>query len=89
MDEEHKITLELKEEGGEYRLETNLYDYLPKFETPFVSTELLGEAFEPEQKFEAPDGAPIVFDRDYFGRKRDMMPLAGPFACGCEIEDVL
>ena len=89
VDEEHKITLELKEEGGEYRLETNLYDYLPKFETPFVSTELLGEAFEPEQKFEAPDGAPIVFDRDYFGRKRDMMPLAGPFACGCEIEDVL
>lgn len=89
VDEEHKITLELKEESGEYRLETNLYDFLPKFETPFVSTELLGEAFEPEQKFEAPDGTPIVFDRDYFGRKRNMMPLAGPFACGCEIEDVL
>lgn len=89
VDEEHKITLELKEEGGEYRLETNLYEFLPKFETPFVSTEMLGEAFEPEQKFEAPDGTPIVFDQDYFGKKRDMMPLAGPFACGCEAEDVL
>ena len=66
-----------------------MYDFLSKFETPFVSTEMLGEAFEPEQKFESPDGTPIVFDQDYFGEKRDIMPLAGPFACGCESGNVL
>lgn len=89
VDTDHKIELSLKETDGKYKLETNLYEFLPKFETPFVSTETLGEAFEPEQKFEAPDGTPIVFDRDYFGKKRDMMPLAGPFACGCEAEESL
>lgn len=88
-DTEHKITLSLSEENGEYRLETNLYDFLPKFETPFVSTETLGEAFEPEQKFEAPDGTPIVFKYDYFRKERDMMPLAGPFACGDEVDGSL
>ncbi|SCP99537.1 right-handed parallel beta-helix repeat-containing protein [Anaerobium acetethylicum] len=79
-DTEHHIVLKLKEEEGKYRLETNLYDFLPKFEIPVVSTEMLGEAFEPEQKFENPDGSPIVFWQDYFGKRRDIMPLAGPFA---------
>lgn len=88
-DTEHKIELSLVEENGSYTLRTNLYDYVPKFETPFVSTETLGEAFEPEQKFEAPDGSPIIFNRDYFGKERDMQPLPGPFACGCEAKDVL
>ncbi len=81
-DTDHKITLSLTAENGKYMLETNLYDYLPKFETPFVSTETLGEAFEPEQKFESPDGSPIIFKYDYFGKERELMPLAGPFSCG-------
>lgn len=89
MDSQHKAELSLKEENGRYRLETNLYQFLPKFETPFVSTEMLGEAFEPEQKFENPDGSPIMFNRDYFGKERDMMPLAGPFADGSEAEEFL
>ena len=89
VDSEHTITITLKEEDGRYRLETNLYDYVPKFETPFVSTETLGEAFEPEQKFESPDGSPIIFNRDYFGKTRDMQPLPGPFACGSEAKEIL
>ncbi|MCI5870177.1 MAG: right-handed parallel beta-helix repeat-containing protein [Dorea sp.] len=88
-DTEHEIQLRLIEENGKYKLETNLYDFVPKFETPFVSTETLGEAFEPEQKFESPDGSQIIFDQDYFGKKRDMQPLAGPFACGCEATEYL
>ncbi len=78
-DTEHKITWELKEMNGEITLETNLYDYVPSFNTPFVSTELLGEAFEPEQKFENPDGTPIFFDSDYQGAHRGIHPIAGPF----------
>lgn len=80
VDEEHRVELALEERGGSYRLKTDLYEYLPRFETPFISTATLGEAFEPEQRFENPDGSPIVFDRDYFGRKRGSAPLPGPFA---------
>ena len=52
---------------------------MPKFATPFISTEFLGEAFEPEQKFENPDGSPITFDKDYFGKTRSSHPAYGPF----------
>ena len=45
-----------------------------------ISTEVLGEAFESEQKFENPDGSEIVFNADIFGNKRDVVPLPGPFA---------
>ena len=61
-------------------LETDLYEYLPQLATPTVSTQLLGEAFEPEEKFENPDGTPIVFDTDYHGAHRGLNPLPGPFA---------
>ena len=44
-----------------------------------ISTEVLGMAFESEQKFENPDGSPIVFDSDYFGNHREVTPKAGPF----------
>ena len=88
-DTEHRIELSIKEENGSYRLVTNLYEFVPKFETPFISTEMLGEAFEPEQRFENPDGSPILFNQDYFGKNRDMMPLPGPFADGCEAGETL
>lgn len=79
-DTEHNVFLRLVETAGTYRLESNLSEYLPAgFKTPFISTEYLGEAFEPEQKFEHPDGSPIVFDRDYFGEKRGINPVPGPF----------
>lgn len=73
------VELTLKESGGEYRLETNLYEVMPEICTPMVSTEVLGEAFEPEQRFEEPDGSAIVFDRDYFGERRGLRPVPGPF----------
>lgn len=78
-DTEHVITLELKEERGNYYLLTNLYEYLPQFNTSMISTEYLGEAFEPEQKFENPDGTEIIFDKDYFGNHREICPICGPF----------
>lgn len=89
IDTEHTVSLELKEENGTYRLETNLYEFLPGFEIPFVSTETLGEAFEPEQKFEAPNGRPIVFWQDYFGKHRNVAPIPGPFASAEEAEEAL
>ena len=78
--EQQEITLSLEEKDGAYVLKTNLYDLVPQMETSVISTELLGEAFEPEQKFEQPDGTPIIFNQDYFGEKRMLNPMPGPFA---------
>ena len=40
------------------------------------------EAFEPQQKFENPDGTPIVFDHDYLGNHRGTDVIPGPFVSG-------
>lgn len=72
--------VKLKETDKGWVLETELMKLLPQaLNTPVISTEYLGEAFEPEQKFENPDGSPIIFDKDYFGKKRSIHPTPGPF----------
>ena len=43
-------------------------------------TDTLGLAFEPEQRFESPDGSAITFDIDYFGNHRGVTAMPGPFA---------
>ena len=77
------------EKDGKYHLYTNLNEVLPEFETEIISTETLGEAFEPEEKFENPDGSPIVFKYDYFDNGRTVNPLAGPFATKESYNEVL
>lgn len=78
VDTQHHITLELKEEDGTYHLETDLGQYLPKGE--IITSDTLGMAFEPEQRFETPEGEDIIFDTDFYGIKRSANPVAGPFA---------
>jgi len=77
VDTEHHITLELKAEDGRYTVVTNMMDYLPAGK--IICTETLGMAFEPEQRFEGPNGEDIIFDTDFYGRKRPETPVAGPF----------
>ena len=76
--DEISVCLEETEEG--FFLKTNLYDYMPETQCSVITTDVLGMAFEPEQKFENPDGSPIVFREDYYGNAHKEMPLAGPFA---------
>ena len=78
VDTQHHVTLELKEENGQYRLETNLMEYLP--EAKLITSDTLGMAFEPEQRFEAPDGEDIIFDTDFYGESRMNNLVAGPFS---------
>lgn len=78
VDTEHTIRLELKEEGDGWKLYTNLGEYLPAGEEKLITTQTLGMAFEPEQRYENPDGTEIVFDEDYFGTKKSHV-TAGPF----------
>jgi len=88
VDTEHKVYVKLVEKDGTYSLETNLYEFLPEFETGVVSTESLGEAFQPEQKFENPDGTEIIFNEDYYGSHRGIRPQPGPFVKGCSSQEV-
>lgn len=75
-DTEHELIYELKEENGKLTLVTNAEKYLPN--AKLIDTAVLGEAFEPEEAFETPDGEPIVFDTDFYGNKRTNIK-AGPF----------
>ena len=75
------VRLKLVEEAGAWRLDTDLYDCLGGG-CGTISTQTLGMAFEPEQRFEQPDGRPIVFNEDYFGHRRPATPIPGPFADG-------
>lgn len=78
---ENEVYLKVVEHEDRYSIDTNIYDFMPKMNIVSVSTELLGEAFESEEKFENPDGTAIIFDQDYFGGHRGLNPLPGPFAC--------
>lgn len=82
IEKHHTVKIIVSEEEGNFRLHTNLYEYLPRSMTRTISSEVLGEAFEPEQRFENRDGTELLMDTDYFGRKRSIHPLCGPFEEG-------
>lgn len=74
------VKVELLEKDGNYYLDTNIYDCLKAFMGRMINTDVLGMAFEPEQRFENPDGTDIQFDKDYFGGHRGVDVIPGPFA---------
>lgn len=56
-----------KETDAGWVVETNLPALLGQKAGRIIDTDALGMAFEPEQKYENPDGTPIAFDGDYLG----------------------
>lgn len=82
LDTEHKVELKLVCGDDGCRLVTDLYEYLPQKTWQTISTQTLGMAFEPEERFENPDGTEIIFDTDYFGQHRRIHPVCGPFEDG-------
>ncbi len=77
IDSEHKISIKLIENDGKITIESDLSKYLTPVK--IIDSDTLGEAFEPEERFENPDGSDIVFDTDIYGKRRTK-PVAGPFA---------
>ena len=75
-----KVYVNLVEKDGQYTLQTNVYEVLGNYTTSIIDSDVLGEAFEPEERFENPDGSTIIFDRDYFGNHRSLKAVPGPFA---------
>lgn len=87
--ETDKARVDVVEKDGRYFLDTNLYELLKDFRVDMISTDTLGKAFEPQQKFENPDGTPITFDVDYLGNHRDTTVIPGPFATGNGANEML
>ena len=79
IDNDHEIKIRLETNGAEWKIDTDLFKYLPK-NAKLISTDTLGMAFESEQRYEAPDGSEIVFDTDIYGNKREGSVCAGPVA---------
>ena len=80
--EDGPVSVELEMKDGNAVLKTNLYELLGDFRAGVITSDTLGCAFEPEQRFENPDGSSITFDTDYFGAHRGIAALPGPFAEG-------
>lgn len=75
-----KVEIAYDEKDGKPSLKTNLYDVLPNVDCKLIHTDDIFMAFEPEEKYENPDGTPITFDIDYNGDKRGSKIIPGPFA---------
>lgn len=74
------VSVKLMEEGGKWILKTGLFGNLEKKDC-IITTDTLGKAFEPEERFETPDGEDIVFNTDFFGNHRNgVNAIPGPFA---------
>ena len=78
------VTLEVREENDRFTLRTDLYAHLPHITTQTITTDVLGQAFEPEQCYENPDGSFLTLDADMLGRAHGVTPLPGPFAIATE-----
>ena len=82
-----KVTFAVEEKGDGFEFKTNLYDVIgasgATSSCKMIHTDDIMMAFEPEQKYENPDGSPITFDEDLLGKKRaDSGVIPGPFATG-------
>ena len=84
-----KVKVELKEKNGKFYLDTNLYEILGDYTAGIIDSDILGKAFQPEQRFENPDGSAITFDRDYFGDTRGILAVPGPFVSKASLKKSL
>ncbi len=82
VDKTSKVKAEISEKNGKFTFKTNVYDHLKDFTVPVLCTEMLGVAFEPEQRFENPDGTDITFNSDLNGAHRGLSTIPGPLAEG-------
>lgn len=86
VDTDHDVTVDVEIRDGRPVLRTNLYEFLGDFHAGPVNSDVLGRAFEPEQRFENPDGSYLTLDRDYHGAHRGVAPIPGPLADAGELD---
>lgn len=89
INRENSVMVVLEQEDGNYSLKTNVYEYLSDFKNGIITSDILGYAFEPEQRFENPDGTAIIFNEDFLGEHRGVATIPGPFVSGEEAKKQL
>ena len=89
VDNTSPVKLDLVEKDGKYTLDTNVYDFLQDFRCGMIHSDILGQAFEPEERFENTDGTAIMFNEDFLGDHRGTATIPGPFASGQTAQCVL
>ena len=78
VDDTNRVTVSFSsDENGKWSFESNYKDFLPAKSFELIDSDTLGMAFEPEERFETPDGEDIIFDMDMFGNKRETI-IPGP-----------
>lgn len=75
-----KVYFILKEKDETIEFDTNIYTLLKDQNRDIISSDTLGKAFEPEQRYENPDGSSIMFDMDYYGNAREQEIVPGPIS---------
>ncbi|MCQ2492266.1 MAG: right-handed parallel beta-helix repeat-containing protein [Lachnospiraceae bacterium] len=76
---DEQVLWSLSKEDEKMIFTSNVFDFIGDITEELIDTQKLGWAFEPEQKFEDRDGKEIIFNKDYFGKKRKSI-LPGPLA---------
>jgi hypothetical protein len=71
--------IKVKEKDGQLFLYMIYDDAIFKLKNKLITSDLLGKSVISKQDFEDSNGTPILFDRDFFGKKRKRNPMAGPF----------
>lgn len=75
-----EVKLDLVEKKDGIYLDTNIFELISDAKDRMINSDILGKAFEPQQRFENPDGTDIEFNADYFDNHRGAQVLPGPFA---------
>jgi hypothetical protein len=88
-DKGNRVDIKLINDNGKISIDTNIYELLKDFNVGMINSDILGCAFESEERFENPDGTEIVFNKDFFGNDRGTSIIPGPFACGECAKEVL
>ena len=76
----NKVSVDISKKPDGWYISSNIDISKEDYSLNMINTGTLGKAFEPDAKFENPDGSEIVFDTDCFGNKRDGGIIPGPFA---------
>lgn len=81
VDNEHEISITLDtNDDGTWSVKSNYAEFLSAHTVDMIDSDVLGIAFEPEERYETPDGETIIFDIDICGNMRKSNIIAGPFA---------
>ncbi|WP_081668549.1 right-handed parallel beta-helix repeat-containing protein [Butyrivibrio sp. MC2013] len=78
-DPDSRISWKLEDNNGMVEFSTDLFAFMPAGKDRIINSDILGCAFESEQRFEDADGSFLVLDTDIRGVRRKPSTSCGPF----------